>query len=130
MGSESIDFQSTLTPLKLAAKYRSPNNLIAVAEVEINPSAGLYFACCPPPFRPTSVQPHDRSEQSGTHRFASHRRGNQGIVHQLFDERHRVTRTARCARRAQARSPARAVRDERTRSRSRPPLQEVRDSSG
>ncbi len=62
---------------------------------------------------------HDRSEQPRTHPSAPDRRRDQRVVHQLLDERHRVARAARCARRAQAGAPARALRDERARARSR-----------
>ena len=58
---------------------------------------------------------NDRSEQPRTHSSAPDRRRDQRVVHQLLDERHRVARAARCARRTQAGAPARALRDERAR---------------
>ena len=58
---------------------------------------------------------NDGSEQQRAHPPAPHSRRNQRIVHQLLDERHRLSRAARRARWTQAGAPARAVRDERAR---------------
>src|SRR5712672_482018 len=88
---------------------------------------GLFCLPVPPPNPVASSGFNDGSEQQRAHPPAPHSRRNQRIVHQLFDERHRLSRIARRARRTQAGAPPRALCHERARTRSRPSIQEVRD---
>src|SRR6476469_6168306 len=70
------------------------------------------------------------SQQQRAHPTAPHSRRNQRIVHQLFDERDRLSRAARRARWTETRAPPRSLRDERAGSRSRPPVQEISHCRG
>src|SRR6476469_4821621 len=71
---------------------------------------------------------NDGSEQQRAHPTAPHSRRNQRIVHQLFDERDRLSRAARRARWTQASASSSSLRYERAWTRSRSTLQKVGDS--
>ena len=119
---------------RLTSKSLNSKLLDVVLRVAFRAASGVYCSvrrpAFPAPCSTPSTDTHDRPEFPRADPPAPHRRRDAAVVHQLLDERHRVARPARRARRTQAGAPAHPLRDERARAGARPAVQEVGDGGG